>query len=216
MEFPTKKTYPPTKHNIRDMCRYLRLHNIRYRFYTSLPRDVYEGYIWSLYWYNREGFSDVAFFSLFMTQPLRDIPILEVAYRRYAEAHGLIGSQLSVEDFTVHLHLRGDTFSKTPKQVKRDLKKVSAEDYAAVLDSIFYKDVFITYLPTIRKRLLIYLKKGAIYTVGRVSHTLKRRVLDKGVSTKYFTLRENQIISNRDKQIGIVCNRLNFYKEFYE
>ena len=209
------KTYPPSDKTLDKMRRHLRDAGIHYRYYTSLPKEVYRGYIWSLYWYNRKGFSEVNLYGLFGDWRLREYPQIEDTYLRYAEAHNLIDPRrLSVEDFAVHLHLWGDTFSKDTSTIKRELKGVEPTLYKDILDSIYYKDVYITYLPKIRHRLLIYLKKGSVYTIGRVSHKLRRKL--SGLSPRYFTLRENNIISNRDKLIGIVCNRVKFYKEFYE
>lgn len=208
------RTYPITNRMAKRMREFLREHNISYRFYTSLSPEVYRGYIWSLYWYHKKFYQTLSLYNLFKEVPLRSTKVRDIYYERYVQAHELIDRSISMEDFTVHLHLWGDSFEKSPTQIKKDLKSVSSTTYKAILDSIFYTDIYITRIPKIRHRFLIYLKKGAVYTIGRVSHTLKRKI--DGGSPRYFTLRENKVIQNMDKEIGIVCDRLKFYKEFYE
>lgn len=211
-----KFRYPPTRLDFEKMRKYLRK-RLRLRFYGSIPRDVYRGYIWSYYWYlyKREShFWDTP--KEPCEQGMREVPKLERVYYLLAEAKHLDIDlhKISVDDFTVHLHLWGDSFSKGTQTIKEDLKGVAPDLYRGILDSLYYKDVYIAYLPRVRHRLLAYLKKGAVYTTGRVTRTLLKKV--DGGSPKYFTLRENQIISNRDKMVGIVCDRVKFYKEFYE
>lgn len=193
-------------------------------------REVYEGYLQELYKevhkahslpcrpieyatyeYGKRSFYKVRYACLDRLINPREVfrsqPLIEDAYYTLGFADkidiGVARLKLSMEDFVVHLHIWGDSFSKTPKEIRKDLDTVSDKDYFRVLDSL-YTDV--VHLPRLRKRVLIYLRKGHIYSAGRVSHKLYRRL--SGIPDKYFTKKELEAISK-----GIItCNRVNFYR----
>lgn len=141
---------------------------------------------------------------------------LETRYYLLGEADKLpldLRYRLSLEDFCVHLRIFGDTFSKDTQTIERELKSVSDSQYFEIIDSIFYKDYLVTYMYRVRRRLLIYLKKGSIYTVSRVTHRLLNRL--QVIPKKYFTLREQKVI-DYPGEICLIRDRVRFFKDYYE
>lgn len=137
----------------------------------------------------------------------RRLPVLE---RYYRDTRGT--PNLSLEDFTIHYHYFRDTFTKTPDEIRDDLKALDTDTSNDILDSVFYKDIYVTYMYRIRRRLLIYLKKGILYTEDRVTHSLRRQV--EGDPKRYFSLRELKCINAPN--VCLIRDRVQFFKQHLE
>jgi len=196
---------------------------IRKKWMFATP-ELYEGYLQACRAYKRylrkaprpkNKFYEVPKLRIFSNYGFRALPLIETKYYLLGEAGKIpidtIKSKISLDDFVVHLHLLGNTFNRSGRQLLNDLTSVSDEEYFRVLDSIFYKDIFVTYLYKVRKRLLTYLDKHQVYTVSRQSHKLMNKV--DNLSDRYFTKQEREII-NSPKEICLVRDRVQYYRRY--
>ena len=158
---------------------------------------------------------DNSLIRMFRDRSVRKDRKIEAYYYLLAEADKLpldLRYRVSLEDFVVHLRVFGDTFSKDSRTLLGDLNTLSNEDYFRILDSVFDTNTLIIYMYRVRKRLLIYLKKGIIYTTSRVTHKLLNRV--DSIPKNYFTLREKKVIDYKG-EVCLIRDRVRFFKDYY-
>ena len=155
------------------------------------------------------------FLKFFHKGKLRKLILLE-RYCQVLRQRGILPERptYTLEDFIVHFHHFGTTFSQSYEQTVNDLNSLSNDEYYAILDSVLYKDVIIYRLPRVRPRLIKF-AKGMTYTEHRIKGIPRKMIFIKTHSTKtYFTKKERIIMGTPTK--ALIRDRVKWYKDCYE